>query len=379
MNSKKIVFIALLSAAMGALGALLVMMFIFNSKASLSGGKIHEQVVEFDIPQNDPNGFIYAASKSVDCVASISSKEIVMSRGGYSNPIYQLFGIAPRPSMREVESGGSGVIISEDGYIITNNHVIDNASQVSVTLTSGKSYDAKIIGSDPTTDIALLKINAEGLTALKYGNSDKLLLGESVLAVGNPLGLNSTVTAGIVSAKGRTLNVIPSDYRIESFIQTDAAVNRGNSGGALVNMEGELIGINTVIMSPTGSYAGYSFAVPSSIVEKVVEDIQKYGKVQRALLGIGYSEINDDFIKYSQTGITQLGGLYIGRVESRGAAAMAGIEQGDILLSINGVKTNNSAQLQEVIATLRPGDKVQALVIRRGREQKFEIIMGGGA
>ena len=255
--------------------------------------------------------------------------------------------------------------------------MVENASELTVTLSDERTFKAKIIGTDPTTDIALIKIDATDLPTIPFGDSDKLRLGEWVIAVGNPFGLSSTVTAGIVSAKSRNLDVIPSQFRLESFIQTDAAVNPGNSGGALVNSAGELVGINTVIKSPTGSYAGYSFAVPSSIVKKVIVDLMEYGIVQRAMLGIGYNEINDAFIEQmgKETGIKEKGGLYIATVDENGAAGAAGIKVGDILLEIDGVKTNNSAQLQGEIAKHRPNEKVM-ITVKRGNETKqFEVLL----
>ena len=328
----------------------------------------------------------YAAEHTVPAVVNIEKTELIES--AYNeffgiDPFFEFFGIPQQrgrnsqSQQQEQRSGGSGVIISPDGYIISNNHVVENASELTVTLSDERTFKAKIIGTDPTTDIALIKIDATDLPTIPFGDSDKLRLGEWVIAVGNPFGLSSTVTAGIVSAKSRNLDVIPSQFRLESFIQTDAAVNPGNSGGALVNSAGELVGINTVIKSPTGSYAGYSFAVPSSIVKKVIVDLMEYGIVQRAMLGIGYNEINDAFIEQmgKETGIKEKGGLYIATVDENGAAGAAGIKVGDILLEIDGVKTNNSAQLQGEIAKHRPNEKVM-ITVKRGNETKqFEVLL----
>ncbi len=325
----------------------------------------------------------FASEKTVPAVVNIDKREMVNTQGQFfDDPFLELFGFqqgqgSRMPQQRERRSGGSGVIISEDGYIVTNNHVIENASSLKVTLSDERSYQAKLIGTDPTTDIALIKIDAAGLPTVAFGNSEKLRLGEWVIAVGSPYGLNSTVTAGIISAKGRNLDVIPDQFRLESFIQTDAAVNPGNSGGALVNTSGELVGINTVIKSPTGSYAGYSFAVPSNIVKKVVVDLMEYGFVQRALMGIGYNEINDAFIEArgKELGISDKGGLYVGSVDENGAAAAAGIRKGDIIISIDGVRTDKSSNLQSVIAQHRPNDKV-AVEIKRGSQVKqFEVVL----
>ncbi len=282
-----------------------------------------------------------------------------------------------QPRYREQMGGGSGVIISADGYIVTNNHVIDGASKLRVKLYNGGTYDAEVVGADPTTDIALIKIEASGLPTMPMGSSDALRLGEWVLAIGSPFDLQSTITAGIVSAKARQLDVIPSEFRIESFIQTDAAVNPGNSGGALVNAKGELVGINTLIKSKTGSYIGYSFAVPESIVRKVVTDLKEYGVVQRALLGISFALITDDFVEQQgrELSIKEVGGAYVASVSADGAAAEVGVQKGDIIVSIDGQQITQKMNLQQLIALRRPGDKVN-LVVKRGSTMKhFDIVL----
>lgn len=327
----------------------------------------------------------YAAEHTVAGVVYIENVQKVKQQGrsfGGMDPFFEFFGIPQgmesMPQEREQRGSGSGVIISQDGYIVTNNHVVEDASKLSVVTSDGKRYDAEVVGTDPTTDIALVKIEADGLTTIAFGSSDDLRLGEWVLAVGNPLGLTSTVTAGIVSAKGRNLDVIPSQFRIESFIQTDAAVNPGNSGGALVNARGELVGINTVIKSPTGSYAGYSFAVPSSIVKKVVVDLKEYGVVQRALLGVSFMEINPAMIeRYGEEyGLEKDDeGLYVGSVSENGAAAAAGIRKGDIIIGINGEKITKASQLQETIGRYRPNDKVRVKILRGSNEKEFEVTL----
>ncbi|MBR4851116.1 MAG: Do family serine endopeptidase [Tidjanibacter sp.] len=321
----------------------------------------------------------YAAENAVQAVVNV---EVVMTVRGQSSydPFFQFFGIPQgygAPSTREAKAGGSGVIITEDGYIVTNNHVVDNATKVKVKLYDGRSFEAKVVGTDPTTDIALLKVEAKELPFLRFGSSDALRLGEWVLAIGSPFDLQSTITAGIVSAKARNLGAIPSQYSIESFIQTDAAVNPGNSGGALVNTAGELVGINTLIQSQTGSYIGYSFAVPSSIVQKVVVDLKEYGIVQRALLGVQYQEINDDFIERmgEQTGISEIGGAYVAEVTKDGAAEAAGILKGDIILSIDGVKIDSSARLSEIIGKHRPNDKVKISLKRGDKVKQIEVTL----
>lgn len=321
----------------------------------------------------------YAAENAVKGVVNI---EVIMTvRGNNSyDPFLQFFGIPQgygAPSTREAKAGGSGVIITEDGYIVTNNHVIENATKVKVKLNDGRTFDAEIVGTDPTTDVALLKVDAKKLPFLKFGSSDALRLGEWVLAIGSPFDLQSTITAGIVSAKARNLGAIPSQYSIESFIQTDAAVNPGNSGGALVNTAGELVGINTLIQSQTGSYIGYSFAVPSSIVQKVVMDLKEYGVVQRALLGVQYQEINNDFVEQmgKELGITEIGGAYVAEVSKDGAAEAAGIRKGDIILSIDGVAIDSSARLSEIIGKHRPNDKVKISIKRDGKVKQIEVTL----
>ncbi len=306
----------------------------------------------------------YAAENAVKGVVNIEvTKEVKSSRnsrfggGGGFDPFFEFFGI-PQGSFEQPQQpqqqrgGGSGVIISPDGYIVTNNHVVEDASEVKVTLNDNRTFTAKVIGTDPTTDVALVKIDATDLPNIPFGESDALRLGEWVLAIGSPYGLQSTVTAGIISAKARNLDIIPSQFRIESFIQTDAAVNPGNSGGALVNTRGELVGINTVIKSPTGSFAGYSFAVPTSIVKKVVVDLKEYGVVQRAMLGVTFQEINDAFIEQrgKETGINEKGGVYVVEVDPEGAAHAAGIRKGDVIIGIQELSIDNSSKLLEEIA-----------------------------
>lgn len=253
-------------------------------------------------------------------------------------------------------SSGSGVIFTPDGYIVTNNHVIADAENIEV-IHEKRSYAAKIIGTDPSTDLAILKVDGKKLPAIKVGNSRQTQVGEWVLAVGNPFNLTSTVTAGIVSAKGRNLNILSSSFPIESFIQTDAAINPGNSGGALVNLKGELIGINTAIYSQTGSYTGYGFAVPADIVEKVVGDIIKYGQVQKAIFGAEVTELDDRLADKLNT--SDLNGVALKELETEGAADKAGLRNGDIILSIDGIKVNSKAEFDEELYYRSPGDKVK--------------------
>ena len=324
----------------------------------------------------------YAAENAVKAVVNIEAvQQVEMPRRRGYDPFLEFFGIPQGydegPQFREQRAGGSGVIISEDGYVVTNNHVVDGASKLKVKLNDGRTFEAKLIGKDSATDLALLKIEAADLPTVPFGSSDALRLGEWVLAIGSPFDLQSTITAGIVSAKARNLGVIPNDFSIEAFIQTDAAVNPGNSGGALVNTHGELVGINTLIKSQTGSYVGYSFAIPESIVRKVVVDLKEYGIVQRALLGIRYGIVDQDFIDNmgEETGIKELGGAYVSSVVEGGSASEAGIRKGDVILDIDGVKINDNATLSEQIGRRRPNDKVKLSVKRDGKVKQIDVTL----
>ncbi len=325
----------------------------------------------------------YAAENAVKAVVNIEAvQKIAVPQRGY-DPFLEFFGIPQQrgyngeQQFREQRAGGSGVIISNDGYIVTNNHVVDGATTLRVKLNDGRKLDAKLVGRDSATDVALLKIEAENLPTLQFGSSDDLRLGEWVLAIGSPFDLQSTITAGIVSAKARNLGAIPNDFSIESFIQTDAAVNPGNSGGALVNTRGELVGINTLIKSQTGSYVGYSFAIPEAIVRKVVVDLKESGVVQRALLGISFRPVDQEFVDAmgKELGITEIGGIYVAAVQENGAASEAGIRKGDIILSIDGVRLDDTATVQEQMARRRPNDKVTLSVKRDGKVKLFEVTL----
>ena len=315
----------------------------------------------------------FAAENSVHAVVHIATQSV--RGGGWSsgNPFFdEFFGI--RPQQPQLAMGyGSGVILSEDGFIVTNNHVIERAQNIKVILNNKSEFDARLVGTDPSTDLALLKVDAENLPYLTYGNSDALKLGEWVLAVGNPFNLTSTVTAGIVSARARNLGINSDQYSIESFIQTDAAVNPGNSGGALVNQQGNLVGINTAIASRTGSYAGYSFAVPVSIVQKVVEDLKEFGEVQRALLGVNIQDITSGLA--DEKGLDKVEGVFIAAVTENGAAKEAGIKPGDVIISVAGDLVNSSAELQEKVSRFRPGDDVKIVVKRNGDRKQFTVTL----
>lgn len=273
------------------------------------------------------------------------------------------------------EGAGSGVIISTDGYIVTNNHVVEGADELTVTLNDNKEYSARIIGTDKTTDLALIKITASNLPALPIGDSDKLKVGEWVLAVGNPFNLNSTVTAGIVSAKARSLGA----NGIESFIQTDAAINAGNSGGALVNTRGELVGINAMLYSQTGSYSGYGFAIPTTIMNKVVADLKKYGTVQRGLLGIQGINVNNYYDQQKEQGkeidLGTMEGVYVAKVEEEGSAAEAGLKEGDVITAVDGKKVVKKSELQEYLTNKRPGDKVTVTYLRKKAKKTATLTL----
>ncbi len=315
--------------------------------------------------------FTAAAEASVNAVVHVKTTAF---REMEVNPLYEFFfGITPESEPRPVTGFGSGVIISQDGYIVTNNHVIEGSDEIQVTMNDRREFTAELIGADPTTDLALIKINEKGLPTLKYGDSDNIQLGEWVLAVGNPYNLTSTVTAGIVSAKARNINILRNSFSIESFIQTDAAVNPGNSGGALVNTIGQLVGINTAIASRTGNYTGYSFAIPVSIVQKVVGDLMEFGEVQRAILGVTITNVTSELAKEEDLESTQ--GVYVTGLSENGAARDAGIRPGDVIMSINDITVNTVSQLQEQISKYRPRDEVKVILKRKGTLKQFDVVL----
>lgn len=337
--------------------------------------------------------FTKAAESTINGVVSIKSFATPRSQRGmsggdfFNDPFFEFFfGGRPQAQQQPRQQGeeaqrelglGSGVIISSDGYIVTNNHVIDGAERLEVTLNDNRVFNATVVGADEATDLALVKIDADNLPVIPMGNSDDLKVGEWVLAVGNPFGLTSTVTAGIVSAKARSISTgTPNGRRmgIESYIQTDAAVNPGNSGGALVNLNGELVGINTAIYSQTGSYTGYSFAVPTSIVTKIMADLKEFGTAQRAVLGISFTELTDRQAK--EKGIKLVNsGLLVGKVNDRSSAMEAGLEEGDVITAINGVETHTSAQLLEQINRYRPGDEITVTYVRDNKSHTVPVTL----
>jgi Do/DeqQ family serine protease len=321
--------------------------------------------------------FREASKSTIHSVVHV--KTTVVQQARPNDPITEFF-YGPRSRQFKGEASGSGVIISKDGYIVTNNHVVEQATEIKITLNDNSSYTAKIVGTDPSTDIALLKIEGANFSAIPVGNSDHVDIGEWVLAVGNPFNLTSTVTAGIVSAKGRNINILRDKYNpekniipIESFIQTDAAVNPGNSGGALVNSKGELIGINTAIASNTGSYTGYSFAVPVNLVKKVINDLMEYGMVQRGYLGVSISNISQELMNKEQ--LSSQKGVYIGGLVEKGAGKSAGLKEGDVIYKIDDKDINSVAQLQEYIGKKRPGNKVNVHIKRSGLPKQIEVTL----
>jgi len=337
-----------------------------------------QMVRTVNLSVSDYPDFTFAAETAVEAVVYV--KVVAKSKAPqqqYSDPFFQFFfgdGYGDQGRERIKRGSGSGVIIREDGYIVTNNHVVTGATEIEVTLNNNKSYPATIIGTDPATDIALIKVDAKGLPTVKFADSDKLRLGEWVLAIGSPLGeeLRSTITAGIVSAKGRSMPNYDGEFKIESFIQTDAAVNPGNSGGALVNKAGELVGINTAIISTTGSYTGYSFAVPSNIVSKVVSDLIDFGSVKRVKLGVSMSAVTEKVAEEMK--LSSLDGVYINEVQVGSAADKAGVKPKDILLAVDETVIKSPAGLQEKVNSFHPGDKAVLKVIRDGKTLNLNVV-----
>jgi len=366
------IVIVVVASMIGGLFAVLAYSAILDRKERSVVAQIKEpvSVVNLKAGLDSSTDFTFAAEKTIDCVVNVKTQSTV----SYRNPIYDFFyGDKYQGEQEPVMGVGSGVIITADGYIVTNNHVIENSEKVTVTLNDKREFTAKVVGTDHSTDLALLKIDAKDLPFISFGNSDALKVGEWVLAVGNPFNISSTVTAGIVSAKGRSMQIIEDNYRIESFIQTDASVNRGNSGGALVNLKGEMIGINTAIVSPSGGNVGISFAIPSSIVQKVVRDLIEFGAVQRAIMGVSISEITAELAK--EKGLESLDGVYVADVNENSAAQTAGIEKGDVVTQINNVKVNSPSELQELVGRYRPGDKISVTVKRKDKVKQFEVTL----
>ena len=369
----------LLSALIGGLTAYGVVKSMTPEKMSVVSSSADGAMFRtVNLAQDNWPDFTYAAETAVDAVVyvKVTSTETMQQA---PSSIFDFFFGFPQgggaPQQRERTGSGSGVIIREDGYIVTNNHVIDGATKIEVTLNDNHTYPAVLVGTDPATDVALLKIEANGLPVIPFGDSDKLRLGEWVIAIGSPYDLRSTITAGIVSAKGRSMPNYTGEFKIESFIQTDAAVNPGNSGGALVDKAGNLVGINTAIYSQTGSYAGYSFAVPVNIVKKIAYDLMDFGSVKRAVLGIVMQPIDDKIA--GELKLSSRNGVYINEVSKNGAADQAGIKAGDVLVAIDSTKITNAASVQETVSRFSPGDKAEVTVIRDGKTKTFEVTFKG--
>jgi len=322
--------------------------------------------------------FTEAAERTVNAVVHVTTEADVQRRDPFADFFWGYRQAQPQTQIQR--GAGSGVIMSDDGYIVTNNHVVEGADRIMVHLNDKRQFQATVIGRDPSTDIALIKIDAHDMPTLSYGNSDEVRVGQWVLAVGNPMNLTSTVTAGIVSAKARSINILQYDpsrdvFPIESFIQTDAAVNPGNSGGALVDANGSLIGINSAIASTTGAYTGYSFAIPANIVRKVAADLMEFGSVQRAYLGVSIADIGPDQAK--EIGLDRPKGVYVKGLSQGGAAENAGMKTGDVIVKVGNITVDNVPQLQEQVGKFRPGDAVAVTVVRDGREQVMDMTLRG--
>ena len=374
---KKILSIFLF-ATLGGGAALFINYLILKPTAFENSSKQQSPIRLADLTSSAGTiDFRAAAEQTVHAVVHIKTK--FTSQQTYYDPFQGFFGggsgmqIVPK----EQESSGSGVIISNDGYIVTNFHVVQNAEKIEVTLNDKRTYEAELVGTDPNTDLAVLRVQEKGLPFIAYGNSDDVKVGEWVLAVGNPFNLTSTVTAGIVSAKARNINIISGNGSgsgaVESFIQTDAAVNPGNSGGALVNTLGQLVGINSAIATSTGSFSGYSFAVPVNLVRKVVVDLVEFGTVQRGYLGINIKDVDAQLVKEQK--LDKLNGVYVVGVLADGAAASAGLDGGDVIIKVGEIFVNNVSELQEQVNNFRPGDKVVVTYVRDSKEKVVNVIL----
>lgn len=394
MKLKSVFLVVLISAATAVLSVWGYSKYMQNEYSDIqaSNGKLPVNYAGF-FGTNAPGStvdFTAAASSATPAVVHIKTRtkarQVTNNLPKSSNPFSDFFGdddpfggffSGPRvQSIPEQRASGSGALISDDGYIVTNNHVVEGADEVNVTLSNKKSYKGTVVGTDPSTDLAVIKIDAgKNLPYMVYGNSDDVKLGQWVLAIGYPLTLDVTVTAGIVSAKARSIGINKSKAPVESFIQTDAAVNPGNSGGPLVNTNGELIGINSAIASPTGSYAGYSYAIPVNIVRKTVNDLIKYGAVQRGYLGLSYAPDGLSDVQKKANGIKEGDGIYVTGVADDGAAKQAGIAKGDFVTKVGGVTIGSSAELQEQLSRYKPGDKVDVTYVRNGSEKTVGVTL----
>lgn len=369
---------SLLASSMLTVLFITIYHFTFRSEPKNGGGEtaklpvtytsLHEKGGMAELPNGN---FTQAAEKAMPAVVHIKSVQTVQ----VYDPWMDFWGWGRGGgSQRSAESSGSGVILNDEGYIVTNNHVISDADKVTVTLYDNRTFTAEVIGTDPSTDLGVIRIKADHLVPIQLSNSDDAKVGQWVIAVGNPFNLSSTVTAGIISAIGRNLEIIKDQYAIESFIQTDAAVNPGNSGGALVDIEGKLVGVNTAISSPTGAYAGYAFAIPSNIVQKIVEDLIKYGTVQRVYLGLGKITVLNN-LEADKNDLKVQEGILIQSINPNGSAAKAGIDIGDVITKIDGVVIKNEAKLMEVVARHSPGESVKFTVVRGDKEIIVDVLL----
>jgi serine protease Do len=387
MNKKQFFLGVILASLIGGIVALAGASYLSKQNTATNFTEKQESTMvnwltndKFIVP--DGINFVAAAQMVTPAVVHVKST-ISVSQGQRrgADPFEEFFGFRMPDrgqAPREGRSSGSGVIISEDGYIVTNNHVIENATRIEISLEDNTRFSARVIGTDPTTDLALLKVEASGLPYVKFGDSDQVLVGQWVLAVGNPFDLTSTVTAGIISAKARNIGILrdmENNLQIESFLQTDAVVNPGNSGGALVNLAGELIGINTAIASRTGTFNGYAFAIPTSIVQKVMDDLLEFGTVQRGLLGVQIRDVSPELEEYLGETIGVSRGVYIMEVNEGSGGEEAGLKKGDIIIGIDGTETFNVAKLQEMVARKRPGDQVEVKYLRKGKEQSVTATL----
>ncbi|MEH0154227.1 Do family serine endopeptidase [Limibacter armeniacum] len=385
MSNTKLILTALLAAVMGGLVSVSAFKMLAPDQAVVSESNVAyptNYTKPVEVPKNFivPEGlnFITAAERVTPAVVHIKTISRAGSTQRYPDFFRDFFGEpyggGGAPNGKSMASG-SGVVISPDGYIATNNHVVENSESIEVVLEDKRSYEAELIGTDPTTDLALLKIKEKNLSYIPFGHSDNVKVGQWVLAVGNPFDLTSTVTAGIVSAKARNINILrrKSNLAIESFIQTDAAVNPGNSGGALVDLQGNLVGINTAIASNTGSFAGYSFAVPADLVKKVTDDLKEYGTVQRAVIGVQITDIDSDL--QEKEGLDAIEGVYVAGIAPNGGADDAGIEKGDVILGVSDTPVNSVSELQEMIARKRPGEEVTVKIKRGNSIKDYNITL----
>ena len=376
---KKTIFTVLLAALAGGVTAYAVVEHENDAQTVVSqvGDGQGSSYRTVNLSRDKYPDFTYAAESAVDAVVYVKVSVQVSSRQAPNSIFDYFFGFEGQPQQREQQGSGSGVIIREDGYIVTNNHVIAGATKIEVTLNNNQTYPATLVGTDPATDVAIIKIDANNLPIIPFGDSDKLRLGEWVLAIGSPYDLRSTITAGIVSAKGRSMPNYSGEFKVESFIQTDAAVNPGNSGGALVDKAGNLVGINTAIYSQTGSYAGYSFAVPVNIVKRIAEDLIDFGSVKRAMLGITMRAIDDNLMK--ELKLSSPNGVYINEVSKGSAADKGGLRKGDVIVAIDSAKITTMASVQERVSTYHPGEEAVVTVLRDGKTKEIKVKFQGTA